>query len=397
MNLAVKDVRRHWGRFVATMIGLGLLVSVILTMNGIYRGNISDGLWLINAASADLWVVEKGRPGPFNEQSHMPESTYRRLAAIHGVEAAAPFLSFTVHRRIHEEERQFTIVGYDVRTRLGRPPAAWRGRDIEDSHFELVADAKLRLAIGEKLRLGLHDYKVVGILEHAVDSAGLPLVYMPLHDAQEISFQPDNYAIRSLRAERPTRVGAATAATANSALPQVRGDEGLRTINAVLIRIAPGASSEQVGREIDGWLRLGVVSTERQRDMMLKGKLVPITAPLVIFRLLLLVVCTVIMTLVIYVFTIDKLKSLATLRMLGAPAWRIVRLVLDQSLILALGGFAVGGLLVRAWRDTFPRTLVFVGGDTVLTFAAITLGATIAGAVGIRRALRTEPSVALGG
>jgi putative ABC transport system permease protein len=396
MNLAVRDVRRHWGRFVVTMLGLGLLVSVILTMNGIYRGNISDGLWLINAARADLWVVEKGRPGPFNEQSRMPESTYRRLAAIHGVEEAAPFLSFTVHRPLHDEDRQFTIVGYDVRARLGRPPTAWRGRDVENAHFELVADAKLRLAVGEKVRLGLHDYTVVGVLQHAVDSAGLPLVYLPLHDAQEIFFQPDNQAIRSLRAERSTRGGAA-AALATFSRPPLRGDEGLRTINAVLVRVAPGASSEQVEHDIDSWLRLGVVSAERQRDMMLKGKLVPITAPLVIFRLLLLVVCTVIMTLVIYVFTIDKLKSLATLRMLGAPAWKIVRLVLDQSLILAVGGFAVGGLLVRAWRETFPRTLVFIPGDTVLTFGAITLGATVAGAVGIRRALRTEPSAALGG
>ena len=48
MDLAVKDVRRHAGRFATTALGIGLLVAIVLTMNGIYRGNIADGLWLVD-------------------------------------------------------------------------------------------------------------------------------------------------------------------------------------------------------------------------------------------------------------------------------------------------------------------------------------------------------------
>jgi len=35
MDLALKDVRRHAGKFVATIAGVGLLLAIVLVMNGI--------------------------------------------------------------------------------------------------------------------------------------------------------------------------------------------------------------------------------------------------------------------------------------------------------------------------------------------------------------------------
>lgn len=64
MDLAVKDVRRHAGRSAATIVGVSLLIAIVLGMNGMYRGNIADGVWLINHTDVDLWVVERGRGGP---------------------------------------------------------------------------------------------------------------------------------------------------------------------------------------------------------------------------------------------------------------------------------------------------------------------------------------------
>ena len=72
MDLALRDIRRHLGKFFATTAGVGMLLAIVLVMNGIYRGNIFDGIWLIENTAADLWVVELGRGGPFNESSRMP-------------------------------------------------------------------------------------------------------------------------------------------------------------------------------------------------------------------------------------------------------------------------------------------------------------------------------------
>ena len=64
MDLAVKDIRRHVGKFLATIAGVAMLLAIVLVMNGIYQGNIADGVWLINNTATDLWVVVRdGRGG----------------------------------------------------------------------------------------------------------------------------------------------------------------------------------------------------------------------------------------------------------------------------------------------------------------------------------------------
>lgn len=390
MILSLKDIRRSPGRFVATMAGVGLLVSVVLTMNGIYRGNIKEGLWLIRASGADLWVVEAERGGPFNERSRLPSRADRSISAVSGVVEAAPFVSGTIHRSLGGTPRQFTIVGYDIHASLGGPRDIVHGRPLRSSHFEMVADRKLDLALHQTVRLGLHDYTVVGITKGAVDPSGLPLMYLSLQDAQEVLFQFDNERLRSDRASR-----AAFGPVDTDEAAQER--DAARSLNAVLVRLAAPHLGTAVGREIAETLHYNVLTTTEQEALMLQGRLVPITAPLVLFRSLLMLVCVVIMSLVVYVFTIEKLPTIATIKLMGAPARLVLRLVLDQALLLAMSGFAIGAVLVTAWKDVFPRTLVFVPFDTIVTLTAMFVGGLVASLLGIRRAMRIEPSAALGG
>ncbi len=89
MELALKDIRRHLGKFLATIVGVAMLLAIVLVMNGIYQGNIQDGVWLIDHTDVDLWVVERGRGGPFNEASRIPLDSYKSVAATPGVAGPA--------------------------------------------------------------------------------------------------------------------------------------------------------------------------------------------------------------------------------------------------------------------------------------------------------------------
>src|SRR6266540_3184378 len=93
MNLAIRDIRYHRGRFILTSIGLGLLLGVVMSMAGIYRGLFADALAVLNATKADLWVVQQDTNGPFAETSRIPEDIKYRIAAVPGVAQASP-LSF---------------------------------------------------------------------------------------------------------------------------------------------------------------------------------------------------------------------------------------------------------------------------------------------------------------
>jgi hypothetical protein len=62
MDLA-PHIRRHLGKFVATISGVALLLAIVLVMNGIYQGNIADGIWLIENTATDLWWSSAGAAG----------------------------------------------------------------------------------------------------------------------------------------------------------------------------------------------------------------------------------------------------------------------------------------------------------------------------------------------
>jgi putative ABC transport system permease protein len=156
MDLAVYDLKLHRGRFIATVLGVGLLFTIVLAMNGLYRGNIHEGLALIKATNPDLWVVERYRGGPFNEQSTLPEFYHYSVKAMPGVEKASPFIYYTVERPIGGKSRQFSIIGFDIFGGLGGPQKIYAGRNIEQAHYEMVAHPKLGVRVGDRIPLGLH-------------------------------------------------------------------------------------------------------------------------------------------------------------------------------------------------------------------------------------------------
>ncbi|HEX9079921.1 MAG TPA: ABC transporter permease, partial [Desulfuromonadaceae bacterium] len=85
MNLAIRDIRYHRGRFILTSIGLGLLLGVVMSMGGIYRGLFADALSVPEAIGADIWVVQRDTNGPFAENSRIPETVKYRIGAVPGV------------------------------------------------------------------------------------------------------------------------------------------------------------------------------------------------------------------------------------------------------------------------------------------------------------------------
>ncbi len=397
MDLALKDIRRHLGKFVATIVGVAMLLAIVLVMNGIYRGNIADGVWLIDNTATDLWVVERGRGGPFNESSRIPLDSYKSVAATPGVAKASPMVIYSAQREIGAKVQQFTLIGYDVFGGLGGPGRIVRGRTIEAARYELVADHKLGLALGDRLPLGTDTYTVVGITQGAVDSGGNPLMYLSLPDAQQVQFQQDNRALVAARAANLQRLERAGYSSEQAArllpLLSTSGD----TINAVLVRLAPGADAAQLAPHIRDWLYFNVYTTDEQRSLMLEGKLSKMSAVLGLFRVLLIIVSIVIIALIIYVLTIEKIRSIATLKLIGASNWVIVRLIMEQSMALTLASFAVAYGLRELIVPGFPRTLAFLPQETAVTFVVMLVGGVLASLMAIWHALRTPPQLALGG
>lgn len=398
MDLAFCDLKLHMGRFIATVIGVGLLFTIVLAMNGLYRGNIYEGTRIIEATNPDLWVVERHRGGPFNEQSSMPEYYHYSLKAVPGVAQASPFIFFNAERQIAGKSRHFSIIGYDLNGGLGGPPQIEAGRHLGRAHYEMVADAKMRLRLGERVPLGLHTYTVVGLTRGCVDTNGDPLVYLSLADAQEVIYQEDNEEIRNQRARGLRALSGQSylsPAVAEKLLPRLQPDTHI--INAILVRLRPGADRAAAVRHIEKWLYFSAYTTPEEVQLMLKGRLAGMTKQLLLFRILLLIISVVIITLVIYTFTMEKIRAIAVMKLIGAPNRVIIRLVMEQSLLLTGSAFVLALVLINQTYHLFPKTVLLVPGDEIVTFIVVFFGGVLASILGIIQALKTQPALALGG
>jgi putative ABC transport system permease protein len=132
-------------------------------------------------------------------------------------------------------------------------------------------------------------------------------------------------------------------------------------------------------------------------QLMLKGRLAGMTKQLLLFRTLLMIVSVVIIALVIYTFTMEKIRSIAVMKLIGAPNRVIVRLVLEQSMLLTISAFLFALVLINQTHPYFPKTILLVPSDEVITFIVVFFGGILASILGLVQALKTQPALALGG
>jgi putative ABC transport system permease protein len=400
MNLAIRDIRYHLGRFVLTSVGLGLLLGVVMAMGGIYRGLTADAMSLLYTTRADFWVVEQDTTGPFAATSRIPEDARYRVAAVPGI-AEASALSFqTIQIERQGKPFRFFLVGYDLNG-FGGPPPLVAGRGIRQKRYEMVVAKGMGMAPGDRLRLGRNDYTVVGVVGKIVSSSGDPAAYVSLADAQEIQFKGGDDAIRNSRARIAAGVDRMPGLSAAQAKQIRQGIEAnalsTHTVNAVVARLAPGASPEEVQKRIGRWNHYRAISDEEQTNILSKGMIEKSKMQLGLFRIILLVISAVIISLIIYTSTLDKVRVIATLKLIGSQSRVIVWMILQQSLAMGAIAYAVGYFFISMTYDLFPRRILLepldLGGLGLIVMAIC----VVASIVGIRKALRVEPAEALGG
>jgi len=112
---------------------------------------------------------------------------------------------------------------------------------------------------------------------------------------------------------------------------------------------------------------------------------------------LLLIVSTVIIALILYTLTLEKLREIATLKLIGAPDRTIVGLIAQQALAMGAIGFGVGALLISSLKDHFPRRVILLPEDGLLLAVVVLIVCLLASSLGVRLALKVDPATALGG
>ena len=329
MNLATKDIRHNLGRFALTTVGVGMLLMVVMGMGGIYRGLVQDATLLIDRVGADLWIVQRDTRGPFAEVSRVPANLVHRALAVPGVETSREFVYHTIQRERNGKLLRIAILGLSWPTDRGKWIQLTSGRPLAQSHFEMIADDSLGLSVGERIVLGKETFEVVGTTSSMLNTNGDGIGVVTVSDAQAIQFDAAGEAVRLERSAREIRGRRSELASKQPALLENTGKPAAELppiarpqISAVMVTLSPGTSPEEVTKIISGWGDVSVFTQFQQSELLLKGLIEKVRMQIGLFRILLTVIAAVIMALILYTMTLDKIHSIALLKLLGAPNTR---------------------------------------------------------------------------
>ncbi|WP_397382856.1 ABC transporter permease [Prosthecobacter sp.] len=402
MNLAVRDIRHNSGRFVFTTLGIGLLLMIVMGMGGIYRGLIHEATLLVDRVGADLWVVQGGTRGPFAEISRISASLEDRVRAVPGVANARRFVSHTIQRVHQGRPLRMVVQGLSWPEDRGEWVPLVAGRALRQAHYEMIADLSLHLPLGEKVRLGKDVYEVVGHTRGMVGTSGDGLTFFTVSDALAIQSDVPGESVRLERAARRARledieIGRLQPLLLDRAAGPSGGIPALSKpqVSAVLVTLQPGTDAAAVRVTLGNWPDISVFSTQEQKDLLLSGMVDKAKRQLGLFRVLLIIISTIIIALIIYTLTLDKIRDIALLKLIGARNGVIGGLILQQSLLMGAFGYALAWVIGQFTFPHFPRLVVVEPSDLISLGFIVLIISTLASLLGIWKALRVEPNTVL--
>ena len=395
ISLAGRDILHGWSKYVLTGLGLGLLIGVTLSMAGVYRGMVDDAHALLSNSRADLWVVQKDTQGPYAESSSIKDDVVRSVRGMPGVTAAANVTYLTMQVARNGEDNRVMVVGIEPGM-PGAPGYLVAGRHLTRNHYEAVADVKTGFQLDETVRIRRHNYTVVGLTQRMVSSGGDPMLFVPLKDAQETQFLKDNDAIINDRA-RTAANPAFNRPGSPDLLDAVQNlQTSSRSVNAVLVQLAPGFTPEQVAEPIRRWKHLSVYTREGMENILIVKLIANSAKQIGMFLVILAIVSAAIVAFIIYTMTMGKLREIAVLKLIGTRDRTIASMILQQALGLGLIGFAVGKVAATLWAPAFPKFVLLLPGDAATGLVVTLVICALASTLAIRVALKVDPGAAIG-
>ncbi len=380
INLAQKEIAHTFGKFIVTAIGVGMLLGIVFVMMGVYRGMIIDAQVLLDDLDVDLWVVQENTLGPFAEASRVHEDLKDTIHVIEGIAKSEGITFQNLQLPSKEGPVRVFAVGFDPYGDINpiNPKRLVEGRGISKSHYEMVVTDKTGFHLNETLRLGRDDYKVVGITHGTVSSGGDPLVYISLKDAQELQFLYSNARIRNDRARGITGVNS-------------------HMVNAVVATIKAGYDVDKTAEDIRRFKHKSVYTKEEEKVILTQNLIKRASKQIGMFTVILVVVSTIIIALIIYTMTLEKMKEIAIMKLIGIPNSMIIKMIVQETVLLGVLAFIAGNIFAHLIYTKFPKRVVLETPDAFALFVVVIIASILASIVGVKKVISADPAQAIGG
>jgi len=380
INLAYKDITHSLSKFLVTAISVGVLLGIVIIMIGVYRGMVFDAKVLVSDIKADIWVVQQDTLGPFAQTSKVHEDLKNQISYQNGIKEAAAITFQTFQMENKTGDFKVMLVGFDPFSKIEviNKSKLIAGRLLRKHHYEIVVSQKTGYQLGEYIPLGRNNYKVVGITKDTVSNSGDYLIFTSLKDASVLQFTYTNERIRS---------------------DENRGIKGgnPHLVNAIIAQVKDGFNPTQVARSIEQTTHKKVFTKEEQGILLLEKVIKKSSKQIGLFTIILIIVSIVIIALIIYTMTLEKIKEISILKLIGIPNITISNMIIQETLVLGILAFISGNIFANLIAGGFPKRIVLEINDAFSLLVIILISSVFASLFGIYKVIKTDPAQAIGG
>jgi len=340
LHLAHRNLFQSRAKALMAMGGVALAFMLIFSLDAVLAGLEGRIAGFIEKTGADVWVAQSGVRNMHMASSTIARGVVDQVRAVEGVAEAAPIRYLT--NVMVKDDRQYIsyVIGLPDAATMGTPTKIASG-DAYPRPGDVVIDGALRqegAVVGDTVRILGSDFRISGLAEGLASTVS-SLAFIRLDDFDRL-------------------LGNAS------------------TASYVLVRVAPGASADDVAARIDAAVP-GVTASstavfaEQERKVVRDMS----TEIAVIMNLAGFLIGLAVMALSIYTATVSRLPEFGLLKALGAARRHCYGVVLGQAALTVALGFALGLAL------TFAASLVAPFVDPLLymqiTWPSVVKGAAI--------------------
>lgn len=370
LDVAFRLLIHDRAKLAITVVGVAFSVALVLVQIGLFRGLLANATITIEQADADIWITSRNTPN-VDFPHYFPDGYVNRVRSVPGVARADNLLVSYVGMQLpNGSEETVLLYGLEDAKAWRLPWSVSEGahEDLRRGKTMMLDDSATRrfgaFGVGDAREMFGQRLEIVGRTRGALSFTTMPIAFTSLAIAQGLD---------------PALFGGRTA--------------------YILVKLAPGASAEQVARELRRRLPFNDVHArsawaDRTRDYWIINTGLGFNMALTV--LLGILVGVVVVGQTLYASALDHTREFGMLKALGAENSHIQGLIATQALFAAVVGYLVALPPVFALR-VFARSagleLVLSGPVAAAVFvgtAALCLGASM---VTFRRIARIDPAL----
>jgi putative ABC transport system permease protein len=95
--------------------------------------------------------------------------------------------------------------------------------------------------------------------------------------------------------------------------------------------------------------------------------------------------------------TMDKIKVISIMKLIGIPNSMIIKMILEETLLLSILSSLVGNVFIRLIYKKFPKQVALEVNDALMLLAVIVISSIITSYFSMKKVINADPALAIGG